>query len=259
MNRTQRIAIWLATLVITLALWKVFGQGFGNFRSDQPYLARNYTSAVSNSADALPVGIGYWWNASDLSSSPVNNWTDRVAGVVMTNSGSTTPTWTTNGVQFTRSSSQFLRTTSPITLYSTNAFLLVVTRTGDVGDQWIIGHDSLSQTWIRWNSAMNWTTENEFGFAASPLNAVQDFIFRGMNIGMGSQDQGYTNGILAFTSSSALMNTISFGYFGTYVDKNNYGDFLLKELIVWTNGRWASATAVSNVHWYATNIWKHSP
>lgn len=270
--KTRLLSIAFAALVVAAyfcLLLKSHGQAFTPRR---PFILASGTSTVNtNPESVLPFGMKYWWKATDLSNSPVSIWTDRIQGYTWVQSNTNyQPGWdASNGVKFnnTIQPTNVLIGTNVSISTSIEPWLIIFqyhstaggdrpvlaeggsTHFLDMCNPGFLIHFVYGCSWLPWNTFRadiisanksfnkHWTMTNgvECLIDTSQFNSLG-----GPNQTMGASDQG------------------GGAYISSYVD--------VMEVIVWTNTlagvgqtNYWDATTVSNVHWYATNTWPHSP
>ncbi len=250
----------LASLLIPITL---FSQGFGSFSHDQPFLAANISSGVSDPTNALPFGIGYWWVASDLSSSPVSTWTDRVSGFILKQtSGANQPTWTTNGVRFTAASSQFMVTNGTPGIFwkflntagNLGDTMLIILDRASTGEQYVFSQNGGGQILGWFSGAAGLWNISATSFGTTTTGKWYDFLYAGTNA---AAFNIYTNGVLGVNSAMNARSPSDFGRLNT--PTGFYYDGTIKEIIVWTNVIGFTSVQASNIHWYSTNVYKYTP
>ena len=223
-----------------------------------PYSGVTWQHPSGASPDSvLPSGIAFRWEASDLLSSPVSIWTDRIQSrnwvqTTALNKPTTNGSLTIPGVNFD-GVNQFLTSTN---LASASWNFLLVMKMADVSSQHMLLGDSTvgGHIYVGMSSPGAFYEGNFGGNAVNPIgNLTYDMI--------GIQGKMYTNGISAWSVALTYWNdvtTIS-AVGATAAGAWKFSGTIYK-FIVWTNqGATWTSTTVSNVHWYATNTVPHTP
>lgn len=264
MNRSQRIAIWVLTLIGLLAAWKLFGQGFGNFRSDQPFLARNYaTTSVTNPQTIA--GIYCWWLYTDLATNDfkVNTWTDRVAGIIATNLYAA-PTNYTLGMYYPIDAGMRVgvMTNSPggIPAADNMTTCFIIRPIGDT-DFTTLFQDGTSAFRVRRFSsglAGNWRggdLTEATAFKNPALDKYIDIVIIRTN---GSSITIYTNGVVTAYNNVALTTSIvPTDFLCTGASANRGLEAYVTDIVVYTNN--FSTANLADFHFYATNTYNYAP
>ncbi len=205
-------------------------------------------------SSVLPSGMVFWWKTNGLAAGSVPVWTDSIQGFTFTQtSAPSQPTRDIDGVQF--SSQSFVATN--MTEASWN-FLLVFKFNSSASSQMVIGDSTTGgHIYVGITSSGSVYEGTLGGLAVTPIGALKyDFI--GARTGVGAWKM-YTNGISGWSGGASFnANTIisKVGQAGAGAWFFNGG---IHEFIVWTNQPIWSAVTVSNVHWYATNGYPHTP
>lgn len=224
-------------------------------------------SPPANPESILPVGMRYWYTARDLTSSPVTNWTDRVSGYHFwqTNS-SLAPTWVTNdGVHFNGVDQRLFATNLDILNAWGNGwpFLAVFRYDNTRKNSLLLGNgNGGGQFYIDISDTPDYLGGPSSGSVGPMGNGIYDLIGCQTNY---NTFFSATNGVRCINSTASWPSAqVTYvGYGGSSLDP--YANVTLMEWIVWTNSSYPTftnywtLTTISNVHWYATNRWPHSP
>jgi hypothetical protein len=259
MKSTIKIIVSLVVLLFT-GVNKVQSIGPVNI-SDVAW--PNLSSSV-NPTNYLPGGLALWWNSSDLSSSPVETWTDRVQGYnLKQTTAASKPTWSTNGVDFDGADDYFNGTNIIGGLYGTDTTKLgawlVVFQTRDLASasQLILGNTgSGGDHFLRIdNSRICDGGSTCFDFTST--NFVDYFT---VTTNYPPQEAGaYTNGVHAVNYGvGATFGGSGVVYVGIGSSFAVPFEGIIREMICWTNVIW-TPTMISNVHKYVTLVHPVTP
>ncbi len=218
----------------------------------------------------IVTGIKYWWVSSDMVTNiTVTNWIDRIQQSVWTNisTATTCPTNSSLGTHFLRTSSQRLTNSVTVSLagdgssFDTNTQWFIVNLDTTPGFEDILtGLPASSSPTVGFSSGAPY-------FFQSPTLASDGTLATGKFVDVAivsSSDSGhvnpvltfYTNGIPSQTNTSVAIpqadgwNTLGVGGNGAY---NGY----IREYAVYSNK--LSSVNVSNLHYYATNLYGYTP
>lgn len=249
----------LISILLLLCPLLAYSQGFTPRR---PYVLTSASTVSTNPVDALPVGMEFWWNAKDLSNSPVSLWTDRIKGYnFFQTNASARPTWTTNGVAFDGVQQYFIATNSYVPDNNSFPFLAIFQFNATTANQMLLCQSYGGGTVILgMGTVANYFYDGAVNAGVGPIGTnIVDFSY---SLSSATNYNACTNGVIAHGNMAwpnAILARVGSG------DGNAFANVVLKELIVWTNSGYPtftnywSATTRSNVHWYATNEWGGSP
>lgn len=207
----------------------------------------------------------YWWNATDLASSPVETWTDRVKGRnLKQTTADLKPFWSTNGVYFDGVADYFVATNILAvdmpggSSLGSWLFVLGPRQPSRAVQQLIIGNqpsggDVTLIVQTNWFGDGNGAVGDEIG----PITTDYIALFL-QTSNLSSTVYGFTNGILAraaspWASSANILrvgNTSVADGFGNFWPYEGY----IQEIIGWTNAAFTEA-ALSNLNKYVTSVW----
>jgi hypothetical protein len=234
--------------------WVARGQSF----IGRPMLPLN----ASESYFPADAGMHLRWVATDLSATPVTNWTDRIQGSVMSQAtAGNRPAWNlTNGVVFDGVDDFLTITNIPSfpTGGQSNWTALVVSKWYDLASgHMLIGNFAGGEIFIGTSSA-NYLYEGATGGNAIgqlSTNLFDLFICRSTNAV--NPYRAYTNGLQGWQGSGGWNNGYAWPRLGR---GNGNAPFSgqVHEIIVWTNYFW-SAAQIARVHAYATNTYVVTP
>lgn len=243
----RALANWRLLLLLTCL---PCGAQFGGF-TDQPYLAALPVS------DGLPPGIGWRWKSSALSTGLVSIWTDSIRGYNLAQSASgNRPTNDVNGVTF--AASKWLDATNLALVCSSSSSakdcFMVIVKFDAVTEQYILG-ENLGGAYAGLSTLTRWYNPNApWGLTAT--GQWIDFLYAGKS---GTVYQTYTNGVVGNSTTTGSYYDSTVVKVGSLSGNNANFKGQLKEFIVWTNVVGFDSTAVSNIHYYATNTYGFSP
>lgn len=231
------------------------GQGFGF--SDHVYLSPVPRVTVSGTG-LLPPGMLFWYVANDLTNTPVSVWTDRIQGYnwYQTNA-SAKPTWATNvGVTFDGIQQFLYASNGVIPKAAGDGAFMLVCKFADTGGSQMVLCDTFSGGAIIVGKN---TADKLYSFSAGTIGPMGtttfDLISAVTNVS--SQFEVLTNGVPGWFGSGAW-NRASLTHVGSG-DGNGFGKVTINEFIVWTNTMVFDPATISNMHYYATNTYPHSP
>lgn len=220
-------------------------------------------SAASNPDSVLPPGIAFRWKASTTTTNArVPLWTDSIQGYNFSQSTVNNQPTNNNGVVQFYGTNYFVATnfTSGTSGAATEWNFLLVSDFRDVASsQMVLGNTIAGgNMYVAMSSPPNIYNGINGGNAMGPMYAITyDIISARTGVGT---TQTYTNGINGQTLSVAWNgNTPITGVGATGAGASKFNGSI-REFIVWTNsgGNWTSLQ-VSNVHYYATNTYPHTP
>lgn len=249
----------LALIALCLPIY-LFAQGFGSFSHDQPYLAKDISSA-SSAPDPQIYGAKYWWRFHDMpTNSFVTNWSDTISGSIWTNGsvGATRPTNSSLGVYFTRASSQNLTNFGNPEIATNSTHFLIINRTATTSFQYMLSYDTGGGFNIAWYTLGSLFLE----FDAIPYvnGQIANNSWTDIALVIKKPDQTmtyYTNGVPALTNTLISLTTPRWWkLMGGHSSGGYYGGYI-REVADWTNS--LSASNVMVMHQYATNKYGYSP
>lgn len=221
--------------------------------------ARRIIAPASTDVDPdsfLPEGIVLRWVASDLSSSPVETWTDRIQGFnLKQTTEASKPTWSTNGVAFT-SSDFFTGTNITAGNYGTDgakscSWLAVLNINAPANPQMILGN-TFSGGDMFLVGFTNAVGDGDGAYEIYNISSNLFDLFITRTNFVASHCYATTNGIKALDQATAWV----FG--GSGITRVGGQTFfmqgVIRELICWTN-LVCTETMLSNVHKYATSVY----
>lgn len=247
-------------LPILLLLWSVTGYA-------QVMLPHRHP-APRVATPPLPDGISLRWVASDLNSSPVSVWADRVQGIVWNQpTASLQPTWNTNGVWF--DGSQWLYATNlgavstPPINTTTNAILCVLAFDDLTALQSLVFGNALSGGNILLASGTS-VGKIVTGATAQSGN-VDNFrlaVLMCKTTNATNPYRVYTNGVQTSASAAATSTMGTFTYVGADVGNAAYWlhSFVgsIQEFVVWTNVTLTDAD-IAKVQTYVSSTYPANP
>lgn len=245
------------------------------FGVEIPFFGENQAAAVAPFSPTNIGGLAYWWVSSDLPVGiTVSNWVDRIKGESWTNfSGTTCPTNSAIGLFFD-GSNDILTNVGTINLGnkagSSNSHWAVVS-TGRIGAgeaPTILQSrtNGTSYYFGQFDNAGNPANRWSFG-GTSPFfvtgwrtNALVFSDVTGVCDDAAGNMIGYTNAVPQETNAATgrIANNASWMYLG----RDSAGAFFMKgyikEIAVYTN-KILSSVNISNLHYYATNLYGYTP
>lgn len=246
----------MKTLLAILCLLPTlcFGQGFGSFKDDQPFLAKDVSSGGGETYP-IATNLAFYWDCNDLTNSPITTvWVDRIQGnvIVATNS----PTWATNsGVTLNGNNNGFF-ITNYVTIGPGTSFMLLSRSTAASGQQ-ILLSQTPNATFIDINTTIHvWRIEGGNLWPEAPFyGPTIEFVWTGKST---VNESIYTNGVdsLFGYGASGDLNAIGAGY--------NTGNLIaalngqLYAFMVWTNATELTPAQVAEVHNYVTNHFSYA-
>ena len=254
----KRLFAILILIIMPLAVVRA------QFGVEQPFFALASTAAASGPFGPTNVaGLGNWWVFSDVvTNAAVSNWVDRIQFKALTNSGTARPTNSALGVHFVEASSTQL----------TNSGVPIGDNDGTKKHtQWyIINLDNASGFHAFVGTSPAAARQNHLGFdfgknyffitptlyesGAIAAGAWVDVCLVG---GSGNTSTWYTNGVASTTVANSLDNGINWRCWGGD-GLNGFCSVFVREYAIFTNTV-LSASSVSNLHYYATNLYKYTP
>ena len=247
-----------------------FGQAFTPRR---PFV---YVAQSSGETPPDSASIFSWWVANDLPRSiNVNAWTDRIAGIVLTQANASSQPFmkASNALAFTGgfSSGQVMSnhiTWSGSVLNWTFAWMAMHTNYGHSAGDWILGTESSSvQLQYTLNGGFPGILDQVLGGGAGMMvSSWQDTTNGNISDFMVTYDDSalnfnaYTNGILCKVSHlGSHANNIGSGFaIGNFWQRTfNYYSGYVYEAAIWTN--LLPSTSASNWHWLRTNKYGLTP
>ncbi len=235
----------ISTLLIPICL---FAQGFGSFSHDQPFLG----GGSASSGDVMPRrNLAFWWVASDLSSSPVSIWTDRIQGRNLTQAtGANQPTLT-NGAGINFTGAQWMELTNTINLTKGDALLVVARPMASTGTFAEIVFASGAGFGYFWLNSSDLDFNDSGGVIVTPVsfNKNYELLYAGTN-GIITL---YTNGVVG--PAFALTQTATFSLISKHTSQPYYFNGRIEEIAIWTNVAFLTSQEVAEVHQGVTNRW----
>lgn len=240
----------ILTFLLCLLSLTAFGQGlFVSWNRFVPQIT----------SSELPSGIAFRWVASDLASSPVSLWTDRIQGYNWAASGGARPSWDASGITFDGVANSMTGSNTIFSATSTNSWLVVLKWNSTTADKMVLCNACAGgQVFL----ALTTGAKIYDGGSTGPglfgtVNTTDILITKTTNA---TPYVVYTNGLSSWTSGSAFndMGVIAaVDHLGSGVG-NCFWSGVMKEIIIWTNTVF-TANQVSNIHYYSTNTYAITP
>lgn len=215
---------------------------------------------LSSSYFPSDAGIRFRWVASDLNSSPVSSWTDRITGSVMTQSTSgNKPTWDATGVKFD-GVDDFLTLTNFVAGDAADNWgvLVVMKLNVTTANQIILGNLSAGQIYLGLASADYFYESVGGSTSIGPLPTTPFDFLACTTTNASNKYRCYTNGLTAFQSGTIDWNNgVAWPRLGR---GNGNGPFngTIKEIIVWTNYTF-TVSQISRIHQYTIDTYGITP
>lgn len=203
-------------------------------------------------------GIKHWWVASDLSSSPVSDWVDRISGYHITQtSGTLQPAWSTNGVTFD-GSNDTMNITNVVSGGSagSDAVLCVVTLNSVVNQMWLGEVYSAGKIYFGWNGS-GVLYSGSGGTGGSGFTAPRTLDFFACKTTNSAPYYLFTNNVVNWFNTQAWNSNVNLDRLGSG-NGNQYFNGTIKELIIWTNKTFIQSE-LDTIHAYVTNSYGITP
>lgn len=201
---------------------------------------------------ALPAGIGYRWEYTNLTDGAVSSWVDAVAGNTWVQAtGLAQPTKDADGVTF--SLGKWLDATNTLNCGGPDLDVyLAIIKLSTTSEQYLLAAGNtawmgISGGHIFYNQATP--------FGSPGTGYFIDYIYAGKD---GSNYKHYTNGAVALSSVNGNEQAGAVQYIGKITLGAPFTG-VLKDLIVWTNVVGFDAATVAQIHRYVTNRYAFSP